>query len=115
MSWHYRAPNAFPAIYITTLRQAAANPSAPIVFHSSASRADVEIIAERFRWFKWCVKQDESSTELLKILNTYDIRSLIKEDEVGYILWITAKPTKLSEFVRLNPILANEMLSIVNE
>ncbi len=110
MGWTYRLPSMFAASYLITLRQAAASPETPIILYSSDSRKEVNAIAEKFRYLKWCIRQDlTASKDLSAILETYDVRSKITEDEVGFILWITAKPTKLSDFFNLNPDLALEV------
>jgi hypothetical protein len=112
MSWHYRSPLAFPALFISTLREAAARPDEPIVLASSSRRGDIEALAERFRWFRWCIRQDITIIPGLNyILDNYDVRSSIEQDAVGFILFIIAKPTKVSEFIRLNPDLAREILA----
>jgi hypothetical protein len=110
MSWHYRAPAKFPALFHNVTREAALT-GEPVVFASSPSRADLEHIAEQFRWFKWCAAHDDGADKSLSnLVETYDFRSSIKEDEVGFILWLSARPTKVSEFIRLNPDLAREVL-----
>jgi hypothetical protein len=110
MSWHYRSPHRFPALFLSLLRSAAAYPETPLVFHASPSRTNLETIAEQFRWFKWCIAKDPSvASDLYRLIETYDYRTKIEEDEIGYILRLYARPTKVSEFERLNPDLAAEV------
>jgi hypothetical protein len=109
--WHYRSPQTFPAIYASTLREAVLEPDNPIIIWSG-SAAEVASHAERYRWFRWCIRHDPGQMlDLFTILETYDIRTKAQHDFLGSILYVIAKPTKLSEFIRLNPLLADEMLS----
>ena len=111
MGWHYRPPANFPAVFANVLREAAATPDTPILLHSSANAKDVETIAERFRWFRWCIRQEPTSNvEFYHILEAFDIRTSTEKDAAGIVLYVTAKPTKISEVVRLNQELASELL-----
>ena len=111
MGWWYKDPAKFPALFITVLRRAVAEPGSQILIFSSSTRSDVEAIAERFRWFRWCIRKVPSAhTELTRMLDKYQIRTKLIEDEVGFILSVIAKPTKVSEFERLNPDLAMMLL-----
>jgi hypothetical protein len=112
MGWHYKSPLAFPALFLTSLREVSACPDEPLVI-ASGSKAQVAQIAERFRWFKWCIRQEKGTTfDLSAIIDAYDIRTVIREDEVGHTLFLIAKAKKLSEFERLNPDLAGEILPL---
>lgn len=112
MSWHYKPPQAWPAIYLRAVREATLDPGSAIILWSSPARSDIDAMAEKFRHFRWCVRKEPlAMKEMTDLLEIYDIRAKIKSDELGHILYIIANPTKLSEFARLNPKLANEMLS----
>lgn len=114
MGWHYKTPQTFPATYLDSLRAATSDPGGRVLLASLRDRRDIEVIAERFRHFRWCVRQiPNAHHEIFLLLETHEIRTMIEEDETikSFHLWLTAKPTKLSEFVRLNPELAGEVLS----
>ena len=100
----------FPATMLAQLREAAASPDTTIPLASSPDIIDIQILAERWRYFRWCIRAKFAIKDLTDICNTYDLRTTIRRDEVGYILYLIAKPTKVSEFVRLNPDLAGEIL-----
>lgn len=116
MSWIYRSPLGFPAVYFNSLKTAAACPENSVLVIADKSYKKVQKYAETFRHFKWCIRQrPDVVPDLWKILETYEIRSKIVSDEIGYMLYIVARSTKLSEFQRLNPTLAHEIGSIVND
>lgn len=111
MGWYYRTPQMFPAVYLSTLRNAAASPDIPQVL-GSGTIADIKVLAEKFRWFRWCIREHPTAMmELTNILENYDIRASTEIHGAGAIIYITAKPTKISEFIRLNPDLSAEVLS----
>lgn len=111
MGWYYKPPSLFPASYLAAMREAAAIPDQPVIFHSAVRRAELDAISERFRWLKWCIRKEPNAvSELYQLLSTYDYRFKTVKDEVGWLLYLTAKPTKLSEFIRLNPELSAEVL-----
>lgn len=109
MAWHYRSPMVFPATFLAVTRSAAADPEVPYILSSSENRKDLEKIAETYRWFKWCIKQKNAIQDIEVILETFDVRTSIKDDDAGFILYLMARRTKLSEFERLNPRLAREI------
>jgi len=111
MGWHYKPPQVFPALYLNILREASSAPDVPQLFYSSNSRSEVEVIAERFRHFRWCIRQDPTAhKEMSRILADYDVRATIDTTSSGHLLYVVAKPTKVSEFIRLNPALAEAIL-----
>lgn len=110
MSWHYRSPQSFPALFTMSLQKAAQYPDNFVMISAAPTRAEIDKQAEQFRWFKWCIRQNvTASRSLANILDDHDVRARIKEDDLGFILFIIARPTKLSEFIRLNPQLAEEV------
>ena len=110
MSWYYRRPQMFPAVYLNTLRNAANHPTVPQVLGSGMVK-EIEVLAEKFRWFRWCIRQEPMAyRELTNILETFDIRASTEIFGAGAMLYITARPTKVSEFILLNPELSAEIL-----
>lgn len=111
MGWWYKPPQNFPAAFLSNLRQAALQPDEPLPIESFGTEAEAKALAEHYRYFRWAIRtKPEAMIELSNILETFDVRTAIKPDEVGYVLQLTAKPTKLSEFIRLNPDLADQIL-----
>jgi hypothetical protein len=111
MGWYYKPPQSFPATFVLSLRNAAAAPDTSIILASTSDIVEAKSIAEKFRYFRWCIRSEPTaSSDLSEILDTFDVRTIIKHDAVGYILYLTARPTKLSEFIRLNPDLAAQIL-----
>lgn len=114
MAWHYKSPQTFPAFYVQTLREATAEPNVPVPLGSYLALSDAEDIAERFRWFRWCIRQTPTPfSDLNLLLEGFEIRSKIHSDECGHVVFVTAKPNKLQEFIRLNPELAADVLTRV--
>ncbi len=112
MGWHYRAPSKFPAIFLATLREAALRSPVPVPLGDYVTDKEAQVVAEKFRWFRWCIRKEEGADrELTNILLNFEVRTSVDEDEVGFILSVIAKPTKVSEFIRLNPSLAESVLS----
>ncbi len=111
MGWHYRLPSQFPATYLSGLREAKANSPDRIILGQFSRSYEAKALAEQFRWFRWCVRErPDAAKDLSTILEDYDVRTSIESSDIfGYILYVTAKPTKISEFVRLNPQLAESI------
>lgn len=111
MSWHYRSPLSFPALYTSALIKAGEWINDYVIVDARATLREAQRLAADFRWFKWCIRQNAGvRSDLFSILDTYDVRTQVREDEIGFILLVVARPTKLSEFMRLNPELAEEVL-----
>ena len=111
MGWYYRPPANFPAFYPHSLREAALTPSIPTIVAATPTTKEINAIAETYRWFRWCIRSEPmANKELSSILENYEIRTSIETTNLGSILYVTAKPTKVSEFIRLNPELAGEVL-----
>lgn len=112
MGWYWKSPQAFPAMFTAVLKNACAEPDEAKYLGSFGSRADAKAVAERFRWFKWCVtSRPDRTPDLAGLLSNFEVRSQIKEDEVGFILTIRARHFKLDEFFALNPELARSIAS----
>lgn len=116
MSWHYRSPLSFPALFTSALLKANEWPGDWVIIDARGSSKEIQKLAAEFRWFKWCITHEKTGpSELRDILEKYETRLKTREDEIGFILLVVARPTKLSEFERLNPKLASEIMSNVNE
>lgn len=116
MGWHYKSPLAFPAAHIASIRSAATNLNEPFILGSFTDIKKANILQEKFRWLKWCVRQEPSITpDLASIISNFDVRTFIQEDKgFGYILYLIIRPTKVSEFISLNPELAKEVLLTID-
>lgn len=111
MGWHYRLPQAFPAMYPQIIRAAVSSLNIPQLLTYGAPQ-EVSAVAETLRWFRYCVRYDPTAApEFTTIFESYDIRASTENDKAGTLLYVTAKPTKVSEFIRLNPELALDVLS----
>lgn len=114
MSWYYNPPQSFPMYYFATLRQASSRPNNSIIFKSFATHKEALASAEHFRYFRWCIRQDPNANkEMANILSNYEIRTFLTSDAFGHFLNLIAKPTKLSEFIRLNPELSEQILYLI--
>jgi len=110
MSWRYKDPRTFSAIYPRIMREAAAQPHIPTLFTSSLSREDLEDHKTRFRWFRWCIRQKPGMDfELTRLEETFDYRVSLDSDPFGLVLYLTARPTKLGDLFTLNPDLARTL------
>jgi hypothetical protein len=108
VGWHYRNPSAFPNAYHRALLNACLEPSVPQVINSFPNLANLKVEAERFRWFRWCIRQRPSAAfELARLLDQFETRTFYKEIEGRFILFLIAQPDVLSEFIRLNPQLSD--------
>lgn len=115
MGWYYRLPQKFPAMYPQIIRAAVSSLNVPQLL-SYGSPEEVSSIAETLRWFRWCIRYDPAADkEFSTIFENYDIRASTQTEiwngKWQTLLYITAKPTKVSEFIRLNPELAGDVLS----
>ena len=117
MAWHYKSPLAFPASYLAAIRRAANQLNEPVMLGGFTDIKKANALQEKFRWLKWCIRQEPSTVhDLSTIILNYDLRTYIQDDGVlGMILWLVVKPTKISEFALLNPELAKEVLSELND
>lgn len=112
MGWTYRNPQLFPAVYRIAIRKAIETPGIPTILLEHKTFANAQSEAERFRYFRWCVKQDVSAdTEMAMILLHHDLRCTVRSDGLGHILELVARRTKYSDFVELNPVLASEIIA----
>lgn len=110
MSWHWKSPSTFPALFSNTIAQAIAQPEEQVILDSYQTKSSAKAHAEKFRWYLWCIRsRPDHSGGMAKQINGYDLRTQIKTDEVGFVLWLRARADKLSEFERLNPDLAAEL------
>ena len=118
MPWSYKPPQNFPAAYGAAIKAAVANPNEPYMLGGFYTKPEAEALAERIRWFKYCIRNSPGH-ELQTILENYDVRTVTKEDtsflgtvdNMGFILWLVARPKLISDFILLNPKLAVEILS----
>lgn len=115
MPWHYKSPSKFPAAYLAALRKAATQLDEPIMLGGFINLEEAKALAERFRYLRWCIRQNPlEARELFDLLSDYDYRTYIQQDDFGILLYLVARPTKLSEFTRLNPALAKELLPLIS-
>lgn len=112
MPWHYKHPDTFPAAYGAAINSAASDLNEPYMLGGFNTKSEAEGLAERIRHFKFCIRNTPIH-ELQPILDNYDIRTFIHNDGFSFILWLVARPTKISDFVENNPDLAKEILSQV--
>ena len=108
MPWSYRSPSIFPARFPQAIRAAAAKPSTPILLHSG-DPATLASDAENFRYYRWCVRQrPDYDRALASMLSAFTFR--VSTEAPGFsplhLLYVTAKPAKLSELATLNPHLS---------
>jgi len=107
MSWRYKDPKTFPAYFAETMRKAAASPHEPQLFQSSTT-SDLSDLIDLFRRFRWCIRQrPENDRTLSRLELTLDFRLSRDTAPGGTLLYLTARPTKVSELLDLNPELAN--------
>lgn len=110
MAWHWKDPTTFSARFPAAMREAAAALGEPILLTTSLSSSEIYGFATRFRWYRWCLRHRPGVQETLAVLDmTYSYRTQIIKHPFGYELFLTAKPTQLSEFFELNPDLAIEI------
>lgn len=107
MAWKYKDPKTFPADYSRAMLAAVAADENPIVLCDCLSRADAQVKAENFRFFKWCVLEKPLADQAMtKLLEEYDFRTAVKKELGSMFLTLRARPKLLSTIERLNPELA---------
>ena len=104
MAWKYRSPFSFPARYPEALREAVAKLEVPILLHSGTLQSAYDE-AEQFRYCRWCLrKKPEVLYSLANLDLTYNIRTSVQALDRGRgLLYLSAKPTALSDLSSLNP------------
>lgn len=109
MTWRYRNIQTFPARYPSALREAVANLGDPILFNSYPTEADAADDCQTFRWYRWCLRERPDHDFVLgSYSDLYTFRISTEPQPSGSCLvYLTAKPTKLSELLELNPDLAD--------
>jgi hypothetical protein len=108
MSWHYRDIQTFPARYSTAMIEAVAKLGTPILFNAYSSPHEANSVAETIRWFRWCIRQKpDVNSKLGNFEALYQFRITSETMQGRTWLYLTAKPTKLSELSALNPHLAD--------
>ena len=108
MPWHYRDIQTFSARFQTSMSEAVASLGEPILFNHYGSLAAAETVAETFRYFRWCIRTKPGINRTLDQFEALYQFRLSSETNAGRtFLFVTAKPTKLSELHSLNPHLAD--------
>jgi hypothetical protein len=111
MPWTYRDPMVFPRSFHDGIFAPIAQLGTPVLFHIADSESELTSVLERFRWFRWCVKQQPSLTpELFQAISAHSFRASTSAQLSKLLIYITAQPNKVSDFIELNPDLANEIL-----
>ena len=104
MGWHYKDIRTFPARFPIALREAVASLNSPILFETYATRDAALDDAERLSWFRWCIKQKPDVDKSLgEYVSLYQFRTKIDRSFGRFLLYLTAKPTRLSDLYALNP------------
>lgn len=116
MPWHFREPQTFPAAFFHSVRMATDREDHWIVLDRVANRREAKAIAERFRWFRWCVRNDTNakSREFTELVDGYDWRTKVEVEGHFIILYLRARAKFSDELLALNPALAKEIFAIVN-
>jgi len=100
MTYHYKPPTSFPARFPSALHEASLRPTIPILLWSSANPSDLTWEAERFRYYRWCIRQrPEACPDLAQILSLFNVRT--SSDGLG--LFVTAAESHMSQITLLNP------------
>ncbi len=116
MGWYYKSPQKFPAEFTRVLIQASNSPDEAIILGVFNTREELDEFAERFRWFRWCIrKEPDAARQLTSILDSFEVRASSEVELNSHILRITARPTKVSEFERLNPELTSSIQSYLKD
>lgn len=116
MSWNLRSPQSFPAHFSRIMLEAVAHEGRSVLFGSYRDHANAKHVAQQFRHFRWCIRQQPEIVPKLAVLETtFDFRLSSEEEYINLerwlVLYLTAQPTKLSQFVNLNPHLVPLILS----
>lgn len=105
MTWRYKNPNQFPAIFTRRLQDAALAPDTWFTLEVVPSSSDAKIVTERWRYFTWCIRQRPAAVpDMARLLEQFDYRSSIKKS--GFRLWdirVRARPTIIKDLLALNP------------
>lgn len=116
MSWSYKDVTVFPALFHAVLERALLYAPEPVLLDRRDHRDEANALLEQFRHFRWCIRHPRSTKPVLaEKLSTASIRAEITRQEGAFLIYVRARPTFLSDLTRLNPTLADEFSSIVNE
>lgn len=117
MGWYFRDPSAFPALFHHTLGEAVRRSPDPVLLNKVSDRGEAQSLMHDFRWFKWALKHPKSIVSPLReSVLIYDLRAEANRTQGNLLLvYVRARPTLLSDLLNLNPTLAAEFSSIVNE
>jgi hypothetical protein len=111
MPWFYRDPMVFPHSFHDGIFSPIAQLGSPVLLHIAESESEVLDVLERFRWFRWCIKQrPHLNPELYRAVCSHSFRASTSIQLSKFLIHITAQPNKVSDFIELNPDLANEIL-----
>lgn len=104
--WKPRDPYIFPIAFTETVLKALSD-ARPAFLSSHPSRYEARVAADRFREWRFCLRQINASLHRAwEIERDFHI-TLRTEFEAGsYSLWVAVVPRKLSAVERLNPHLA---------
>lgn len=109
MTWRWKSPKGFPAIFPEGLRKSVAMLGTPIVLNSGLKEHMLETAAE-FRFYRWCLRtRPDHDMALGRMALAYHFRTRIESypGTFNCHLWLTANVNPMEELAVLNPELAD--------
>jgi hypothetical protein len=103
MGWYYKTPETFPIFYKEAYVRAV-EVQEPSIVKVCKDFAEADVIAQTFRYYRWCIRKDKSETSRLYLIETtWDFRLKAKVYLGKVCLFVTAKPARLKSLIDLNP------------
>lgn len=108
MAWEYRNPTKHDAKVSAIMKSVLASDDKEISYFFK-TEAECRSLANKFRFFRWCVRQDVSQAgDYYPLEMENDFRSKVRfHPQSGWYLSIRAIPARLGYMHALNPWLAN--------
>lgn len=104
MAWKPRSPQSFPAHFARTMIEAVTHCDRPIPFGSYRTEKEAKIVAERFRHYRWCLRdQPTIQPSLTNLELDYQFRLSKEQSHAWHVLYITASVDRVRAMETLNP------------
>lgn len=98
----------FPAKFPALMREAAASLHSNLLLGAFSTRLEAERLAEQFRWFRWNIRREPfADRNLTRIEESLNLKLSITDSPAGFLVYLKARPTALSEILTLNPHVAD--------
>lgn len=110
--WKVRDPSLYPIAFTDTVLKAVSD-AEPAFLSSHPSRQSARLAADRFREWRFCLRQSGRSLHrVFTIERDFHITLRTEFQANRYSLWVAVIPRKLTTIEQLNPHLVETILSV---